>query len=145
MSSAFAPASLFLSAPMILFPGAYAAPLGPRAPFNSVKRFRFVGLRPSSIQWWEIPVRNGPEIGGKVKSAAFSGHRSESRLDCSAPKSTKTAPPCGGFRASEAISIPPGKARPMLMVGACQTSPLLGLGRSEKRCQHQRRCTSGVK
>ncbi|MEM8850877.1 MAG: hypothetical protein AAGE03_12695, partial [Pseudomonadota bacterium] len=34
---------------------------------SSVKRFRFMGLPPSSIQRWKTPVRNGPDIGGKVK------------------------------------------------------------------------------
>src|SRR6056297_4157082 len=51
MSSVLAPASLSLSTPMIC---------------SSVKRFRFMGLPPSAIQRWKIPVRNGPDIGGKV-------------------------------------------------------------------------------
>src|SRR6056297_1885621 len=53
MSSVLAPASLSLSTPMIC---------------SSVKRFRFMGLPPSAIQRWKIPVRNGPDIGGKVRT-----------------------------------------------------------------------------
>ncbi|MEM8976689.1 MAG: Hint domain-containing protein, partial [Pseudomonadota bacterium] len=46
-----APASLSFNTPMIC---------------SSVKRFRFMGLPPSFIQRWKIPVRNGPDIGEKV-------------------------------------------------------------------------------
>src|SRR6056297_571386 len=54
MSSVLAPSSLSLSTTMIC---------------SSVKRFRFMGLPPSAIQRWKIPVRNGPDIGGKVNLA----------------------------------------------------------------------------
>ncbi|MDJ0686811.1 MAG: tyrosine-type recombinase/integrase [Alphaproteobacteria bacterium] len=65
MSSVFAPASLSFRTPMIWLCG-LAWPRRGHGPAHSVKRFRFIGLPPSSIQRWKIPVRNGPDIGEKV-------------------------------------------------------------------------------
>jgi hypothetical protein len=36
--------------------------------FSSLNRLCFMALPPSSIQKWKIPVRNGPDLGGKVTS-----------------------------------------------------------------------------
>jgi hypothetical protein len=41
--------------------------------FSSLNRLCFMALPPSSIQKWKIPVRNGPDLGGKVRSGSVGG------------------------------------------------------------------------
>ena len=47
---------------------------------SSVNRLRFMGLPPTLIQRWKIPVRNGPDKGGKIKSPGRSGVFQDYRL-----------------------------------------------------------------
>ena len=122
ISSTFAPASCSFSTPMI---------------FSSLNSLCFMGLPPSSIQKWKIPVRNGPDLGEKVKVNKHCASKKVACLNAATSFSSRSIlSSLRWLRASEAISIAFRSGRSSAVAARSASPAVSRLDKSHRQQRH---------